>query len=148
MNTDTNLRLQTHPAAPATTLATAPVNEFAEQELTGAILQAAFAVHNTLGAGFLERVYSNALAIELDGKGLQLVQNEQLQVEYRGCTVVGDYLADMIVGNRVILELKACASLDRNHSAQLMNYPRATNIRVGLLLNFGRPKLEYRRFVC
>ena len=143
MNTDTNLRLQTHPA----TLATAPVNEYAEQELTGAILQAAFAVHNTLGAGFLERVYSNALAIELNGKGLKLFQNQQLQVEYRG-TVVRDYIADMIVGNRVILEPKACASLDPNHSAQLKNCLRATNIRVGLLLNFGRPKLEYRRFVC
>jgi GxxExxY protein len=143
MNTDTNWRLQTHPA----TLATAPVNEYPEQELTGAILQAAFAVHNTLGAGFLERVYSNALAIELNGKGLKLVQNQQLQVEYRG-TVVRDYIADMIVGNRVILEPKACASLDPNHSAQLKNCLRATNIRVGLLLNFGRPKLEYRRFVC
>ena len=143
MNTDTNWRLQTHPA----TLATAPVNKYPEQELTAAILQAAFAVHNTLGAGFLERVYSNALAIELNGKGLKLVQNQQLQVEYRG-TVVRDYIADMIVGNRVILEPKACASLDPNHSAQLKNCLRATNIRVGLLLNFGRPKLEYRRFVC
>jgi|SRR5260370_39644015 hypothetical protein len=106
MNTDKNLTLQTHAAAAlAATLATAPaVNEYPEQELTGAILQAAFAVHNTLGAGFLERVYSNALAIELDAKG--------------------------------------------SHSAQLMNCLRATNIRVGLLLNFGRPKLEYRRFVC
>ena len=147
MTTDKNWRLPTHPAAPATTLATAPLNEYLEQELTGAILQAAFAMHNTLGAGFLERVYSNALAIELDGKGLKLVQNEQLQVEYRG-TVVGDYIAEIIVGNQVILELKACASLDPNHNAQLMNYPRATNIRVGLLLNSGRPKLECRRFVC
>src|SRR5580700_3551193 len=107
MNTDTNWRLQTHPA----TLATAPVNEYPEQELTGAILQAAFAVHNTLDAGFLERVYSNALAIELDGKGLKLVQNEQLQVKCRG-TIVGDYIADMIVETPVILELKTCASLD------------------------------------
>jgi GxxExxY protein len=147
MNTAKNWRLQTHPEAPATTLATAPLNEYPEQELTGAILQAAFAMHNTLGAGFLERVYSNALAIELDGKGLKLVQNERLQVEYRG-TVVGDCIADMLVGNQVILELKACVSLDPNHSAQLMNYPRATHIRVGSLLKFGRPKLEYRRFVC
>jgi len=147
MTTDKNWRLPTHPAAPATTLATAPLNAYPEQELTGAILRAAFAMHDTLGAGFPERVYSNALAIELDGKGLKLVQNEQLQVEYRG-TVVGDYIAEIIVGNQVILELKACASLDPNHNAQLMNYPRATNIRVGLLLNSGRPKLECRRFVC
>jgi GxxExxY protein len=146
MNTDTNLRLQTHPAAPATTLATVPVNEYPEQELTGAILQAAFALHNTLDAGFLERVYSNALAIELDGKGLKLVQNQQWQVEYRG-TVVGDCIADRIVGNRVIFELKARASLDPHHSAQLRNCLRATNIRVGLLPNFGGPKSEYQRFI-
>jgi GxxExxY protein len=128
MNTDTNLRLQTHPAAPATTLATARVNGDPEQELTGAILQAADAVHNTLGAGFLERVYSNALATELDGKGLKLFQNQQLRVEYRG-TVVRDYIADMIVGNRVILEQKPRASLDPNHSAQLKNHLRVSNIR-------------------
>jgi hypothetical protein len=98
MNTDKSLRLQTHAAAAlAATLATAPaVNEYPEQELAGVILQAAFAVHDTLGAGFLERVYSNALAMKLDAKGLKSVQNEQLQVKYRG-TVVGDYLADMIV---------------------------------------------------
>src|ERR1700758_313796 len=118
MNTDKNGRLQTHPAAPATTFAAAPLNAYPEQELTGAIFQAAFAVHDTLGAGLLERVYSNALAIELEGKGLELVQNEQLQVEYRR-TVVGDYIADIVVGNQVILELKGCASFDRNHTAQL-----------------------------
>ena len=98
MNTDKNLRLHTHAAAAlAATLATAPaVNEYPEQELAGAVFQAAFAVHDRLGAGFLERVYSNALAMELDAEGLKFVQNEQLQVKYRG-TVVGDYLADMIV---------------------------------------------------
>jgi GxxExxY protein len=113
MNTDEHLSLQAHAAAaPAASLAAAPaVNEYPEQELTGAILQAAFAAHNTLDAGFLERVYSNALAIELDGKGLKLVQNEQLQVKCRG-TIVGDYIADMIVETPVILELKTCASLD------------------------------------
>jgi PD-(D/E)XK nuclease superfamily len=125
MNTDKNLRLPTHPAAPVSALAAVPtIKEYPEQELTGAILQAAFAVHNTLGAGFLERVYSSALAIELDGKGPKLVPNDQLQVKYRG-SVAGDSIADMIVG---------CL--------------RATHIRVELLLNFGRPKLEYRTFVC
>ncbi|MGA7916617.1 MAG: GxxExxY protein [Candidatus Acidiferrales bacterium] len=139
MNTDKRLDIKIHTTAESV--------EYLEQELTGTILQAAFAVHNTLGAGFLERVYSNALALELETHGLKCAQNEPLQIKYRG-TIVGDYIADMIVENRVILELKACASLDPSHSAQLMNYLRATNIRVGLLLNFGRPKLEYRRFVC
>jgi GxxExxY protein len=112
MNTDKNLRLPTHPAAPVSALAAVPtIKEYPEQELTGAILQAAFAVHNTLGAGFLERVYSSALAIELDGKGPKLVPNDQLQVKYRG-SVAGDSIADMIVGDRVILEQKAWASLD------------------------------------
>jgi GxxExxY protein len=121
--------------------------EYPERELTGKILEAAFAVHNTLGAGFLERVYANALTIELRRGGLACSQEAQLKVTYRD-TIVGDYIADVIVDNRVIIELKACASLDPGHSAQLMNYLRAAGIRVGLLLNFGRPKLEYRRFIC
>ncbi len=144
MNTDKDLGIQTRALARAT--AAASEKEYPEQELTGTILQAAFAVHNTLGAGFLERVYANALGVELNTHELKFVQNQQLQVKYRD-VMVGDYIADMVVENRVILELKACASLDPSHSAQLMNYLRATKIRVGLLLNFGRPKLEYRRFV-
>ncbi len=121
--------------------------EYPERELTGKILEAAFAVHNTLGSGFLERVYANALLLELRRSGIDCVQEAQLKVTYRD-TIVGDYIADIIVDNRVILELKACASLDPGHSAQVMNYLRAAKVRVGLLLNFGRPKLEYRRFVC
>lgn len=70
-----------------------------------------------------------------------------MQVKYRG-SAAGDYIADMVVGNRVILEQKAWASLDPNPNAQLMNWLRATHIRVELLLNFGRPQLKYRRFVC
>jgi hypothetical protein len=82
MNTNKTLKLQTHAAVPVSALAAVPtVREYPEQELTGAILQAVFAMHNRLGAGFLEPVYSNALAMELDGKGLQLVQNEQWQVK-------------------------------------------------------------------
>jgi hypothetical protein len=82
MNTNKTLKLQTHAAVPVSALAAVPtVKEYPEQELTGAILQAVFAVHNRLGAGSLERVYSNALAMELDGKGLKLVQNEQWQVK-------------------------------------------------------------------
>jgi len=121
--------------------------DYPEGLLTGQMLEFAFAVHNTLGAGFLERVYSNALICELRTHGLACTQAAAVQVKYKG-TVVGDYIADIVVEGRVILELKACASLDPSHSAQLMNYLRASGIKVGLLLNFGRPKLEYRRFVC
>jgi GxxExxY protein len=120
---------------------------YPESEPTGKILEAAFAVHNTLGCGFLERVYSNALLIELRSSGLDCAQASPLKIRYRD-TIVGDYIADIIVDNRVIIELKACASLDPSHSAQVMNYLRAANVHVGLLLNFGRPKLEYRRFIC
>lgn len=122
------------------------VEQYVEQELTGKILSCAFSVHNTLGAGFLERVYANSLAIEIRREGLACAQETSLQVKYRDA-IVGDYVGDMIVAGRVLLELKACAVLDGNHSAQIMNYLRASGLRVGLLLNFGRPKLEYRRFV-
>jgi GxxExxY protein len=120
---------------------------YPEQELTGRILSAAFAVHNTLGSGFLERVYANALLVELRTEGFECTQGAPLKVKYRGA-IVRDYVADLVVAGRVLIEMKACAVLDANHSAQIMNYLRASGIHVGLLLNFGRPKLEYRRFIC
>jgi len=139
MNADKTDALQdTSPADP---------QPYPEQELTGQILSCAFAVHNTLGAGFLEKVYGNALAIELRKQSLECSQELPLKITYRGA-VVGDYVADLVVGGKVLIEMKACAVLDANHCAQIMNYLRASGIRVGLLLNFGRPKLEWRRFVC
>ena len=119
---------------------------YPEQALTEKVLEAAFAVHNVLGAGFLEKVYVNALALELRAKGLACEQEAPLQVRYKEA-IVGDYLADIVVERRVLLELKACSALDPVHEAQIMNYLRAGNLRVGLLMNFGRPKLQYRRFV-
>jgi len=119
---------------------------YPEQELTGAILKAAFTVHNTLGAGFLEKVYANALSLELQAARIRCEQELPLKVHYRG-VVIGDYVADLIVERRVLIELKAVAALDPAHEAQLMNYLRASGIRVGLLLNFGRPKLYYKRFI-
>jgi GxxExxY protein len=119
---------------------------YPEEELTGKVLQCAFAVHNTLGAGFLERVYANALAVEMRAFGLPVSQEVAFKVQYQS-VVVGDYVADMIVDSRVLVELKACAALESVHTAQILNYLRASGIHVGLLLNFGRPKLEFRRFV-
>jgi len=119
---------------------------YPEQDLTEKILRAAFAVHNVLGAGFLERVYSNALAVELRAQGIALQNELTIKIQYRN-TIVGDYIADLVVDGRVLVELKACASLDPVHTAQILNYLRASKIQVGLLLNFGWPKLEYRRFV-
>jgi GxxExxY protein len=121
--------------------------EYPEQELTGRILEGAFAVHNSLGAGFLEKVYSNALLVELRKNGLECHQEVPFKITYRDF-VVGDYIADLVVANRVLVELKACVVLDSVHAAQTMNYLKASGIRVELLLNFARPKLEYRRIVC
>lgn len=119
---------------------------YPEQELTEKILGAAFKVQNTLGCGFLEKVYENALVVELSRQGLRLQQQKPLHVKYEGA-IVGEYLADLVVEARVILECKAVTQLDSLHEAQLLNYLKATGIRVGLLVNFGRPKLQYRRFV-
>ena len=119
---------------------------YPEQELTGKILEGAFAVHNTLGCGFLEKVYSNARLFELRNMGLKCEQEILFKVKYRD-VVVGDYCADLIVEGRVLVELKACASLDSVHGAQILNYLKAGGIQLRLLLNFGKSKLQYRRFV-
>ena len=119
---------------------------YLEEELTRKILEAAFAVHNTLGCGYLEKVYSNALLVEMRQIGLACEREVPFKVKYRD-VIVGDYCADLIVENRVLIELKACVALDSVHEAQILNYLKASGIRVGTLLNFGKPRLEYRRFV-
>jgi len=100
------------------------------------IIGCAYRVHNTLGEGFLEKVYENALAIELRRHGLDVVQQAPIQVRYAG-QVVGDYYADLWVEGRVILELKAVQELSPVHEVQLVNYLKATGVDIGLLLNFG-----------
>jgi GxxExxY protein len=120
---------------------------YPEQGLTEKILEGAFAVHNTLGCGFLERVYSNALLVELCKTGLSCQREVPFKVKYKDA-VVGDYCADLIIESRVLVELKAWTGLDSVHEAQILNYLKASKIKVGLLMNFGRPKLQYRRFVC
>ena len=117
-----------------------------EGELTEKILAAAFKVLNTLGAGFLEKVYENALAIELQRGGLGVEHQKIFPVRYGG-TIVGEYQADLVVDGRVIVECKAISNLDAVHEAQLINYLKASGVRVGLLTNFGRPKLQFRRLV-
>jgi GxxExxY protein len=117
-----------------------------EAELTQKVLAAAFKVLNTLGCGFLERVYEKALLVELTRSGIRTEKQKAFHVLYEGA-VVGEYQADLVVDGRVIVECKAVTTLDPIHEAQLLNYLKAAGIRVGLLLNFGRPKLQYRRFV-
>lgn len=114
------------------------------EELTRKILEACFEVSNELGAGFLESVYQNALLIALRQKGLKVQSQFPLEVKFRG-EVVGQFFADILIKDTVIVELKAVAALAPVHQAQVINYLKATEIEVGLLVNFGRPKIEYRR---
>ena len=112
--------------------------------LSNKILRAFYNVYNTLGYGFLEKVYENAMMIELKKLGLQCLQQYHIDVFYED-EKVGDYFADIIVENKIIIELKAAENLIDEHEAQLVNYLRATNIEVGLLLNFGKIPQHKRR---
>jgi GxxExxY protein len=111
-------------------------------ELTGRILGAFFQVHKELGYGFSEKVYENALAMLLIEMGLKVEQQVHLYVFYHG-RVVGEYIADMVINDTVLLELKATQKIIEDHAAQLLNYLKATNLEVGLVLNFG-PNAEFR----
>ena len=112
--------------------------------ITRKILEASFEVINELGAGFLESVYERALVVALMDKGLGVECQVPLQVSFRGHSV-GQFFADMVVSSVVVVELKAVKTLAPEHLAQVINYLKATGIQVGLLINFGNPKLEYRR---
>lgn len=105
-----------------------------------------FKVSNTLGCGFLEKVYENALAIEISESGLKCEQQKPISVSYRGIPV-GDYYADILVEGQVILEIKAAKAIDESHQAQLINYLKASGIHRGLILNFGTAKLGCKRMV-
>ena len=121
------------------------MDEMKHKELTAKIIECAYKVHNTLGFGFLEAVYQNALLIELIKVGLQAEKEKKIQVHYHN-QLVGDYAADIIVEKTVILELKSVKELHPAHSAQLVNYLKATGIEIGLLINFGE-SVEIKRKV-
>ncbi|CAM4240023.1 GxxExxY protein [Flavobacterium terrigena] len=112
-------------------------------ELTSLILKTYYEVYNELGFGFLEKVYQNALLIELKNKGLDVDSNRKIKVYYKGENV-GDYYADLIVNDTVILELKAAEYIIDQFENQLLNYLKGTDCEIGLLLNFGK-KPEFRR---
>jgi GxxExxY protein len=115
------------------------------EDLTNRILGVCFEVSNELGAGFLESVYQNALVIALKSKGLHVERECPIPVYFRGENV-GQFFADLVVEGLVILELKAVSALSSAHKAQVINYLKASDMDVGLLVNFGVSKLEYRRF--
>lgn len=106
-------------------------------ELTDKIIRCAFEVHNNLGFGFLEKVYENSLIIEMKKVGLVAEQQKPIKVKYKGCEV-GEYLADIVVNDVVIIELKSGQGIAKEHETQLVNYLTATGKDVGLLINFGK----------
>jgi GxxExxY protein len=115
-------------------------------DLTYEIRGAIFEVNSVLGHGFLEKVYEKALMIELPKRGLNAECQVPIEVEYKG-EIIGEYFTDIVVDDQVILELKAIESLQKVHEAQLLNYLKATEYRIGLLVNFTYPKAEIQRFV-
>lgn len=115
-------------------------------EITKRVIGCLFQVSNSLGCGFLEKVYENASGIAIAKTGLRVQQQFPIQVRYEG-VVVGDYFADLLVEELVLVELKTVKAFDDVHTAQCLNYLRATGLPVCLLVNFYRPKLEIKRIV-
>lgn len=110
------------------------------------IIGSAFTVSNTLGSGFLEKVYQNALVIDLLNEGLEVEKEKAITIIYKG-TIVGEYFADILVNREIVIETKAVQSLNEIHQAQLLNYLKATKLPLGLLINFGTPKVQIKRML-
>ena len=116
------------------------------KDLSYKITGLALEVHNELGCGFLEKVYENALMVLLEREKIPAKQQAPANVNFRG-KVIGQYFADILVDDKLILELKTVDVIANIHIAQTLNYLRATGIKLGLILNFGKPKFEYKRLV-
>ena len=120
--------------------------ELEHKDITEQIIGASFEVFRELGYGFLERVYQRAMKVELELRGLKAQIETDIQVRYKG-HVVGDYRADLFVNDCILVELKVAPALDPRDQAQLLNELKATEIKVGLLINFGKIKAEFKRLV-
>ena len=116
------------------------------KRLSAQVIECAYQVSSELGVGFLESVYENALCVELGRREIAFQQQKPLQVIYHG-EVVGNFVTDLFVEAKLLVELKVAANLTKSHKAQVLNYLKATGIPVGLLLNFGTPKLGVQRIV-
>ena len=121
------------------------MTEFLHKELSEAILKVFYEVYNELGYGFLENVYQNAMYFELKSQGFKVEAQKQIKVYYKN-ELVGNFIADLLIDEVIIVELKACDNLVKAHYAQTLNYLKATNIEIGLLLNFGE-KPEIKRLI-
>jgi len=115
-------------------------------EITQKIIGCAFEVSNTLGIGFVEKVYENALAHLIRKDGLKVIQQYPIKVAFDGI-LVGEFIADLLIEDRVLVELKAASMLVNEHTAQALNYLRASGLEVCLLINFGKPKIEIKRLL-
>ena len=120
--------------------------DFSLQPVTQHLIGATFEVHNILGFGFLEKVYQRAMQVELLSRGVKVELEPKIQVQFKG-VIVGDYAADLLVEDKIIVELKVDAAYQSFHEAQLLNELRGTGIKFGYLINFGREKVEYKRMV-
>ncbi len=121
------------------------MTEFAHKEVTEQIIGAAFEVHRHLGYGFLESVYREAMLVEIAQRGLRVEKEAPIKVQYKG-VIVGEFRADLLVLDAVIVELKIAKEYQASDEAQLLNELKATGLRVGLLINFGKSKVEFKRF--
>jgi GxxExxY protein len=117
---------------------------FPHKEITEAIIGAAFEVYNHLGYGFLERVYQRALQVELLRRGFRAEVERRITVRYKDA-IVGEYDADLFVEDSVLVEIKIAAQYDKRDEAQVLNELKATGLKIGLLINFGRSKVEFKR---
>ena len=120
--------------------------DYSLRPITEQLIGAAYEVHNILGYGFLERVYQKALQVELELRGVKAELEPKIKVQFKG-VIVGDYAADLLVENKIIVELKTDAAYQSIHEAQLLNELRGTGMKLGFLINFGREKVEYKRMV-
>ncbi len=121
--------------------------EFKYKELTSIIIEIFYRVYNKLGYGFLEKVYENALMIEFKKEGIQARAQTPIKVYYDDGEIIGEYSADILIDDKVMVEIKAIKNLVEENEAQLLNYLRATDIEVGLLLNFGpQPEIKRKAF--
>jgi GxxExxY protein len=122
------------------------MNEFLHKDLTYKIIGLAMEVHNELGYGFLEKVYENALMIQFKNENINAKNQVPLKVYFKN-EIVGEYYPDIIVDEKVIVELKAVDKIIDIHKAQVLNYLKGTKLRVALIINFGKGKLEYERII-
>ena len=116
------------------------------KEITEEIINSAYEVHRVLKNGYLEKVYENALINELESRNLRCMQQFPLEVYYKDF-IVGKYIADIIVEDKIILEIKAMASIEKHHFAQILNYLKSTKKRLGFILNFGANNMQIKRII-